>query len=128
MIEPNRTVERLVHFDKIFGTKTIKNIKSLPLIRVFYTYFKEKILVPEEENKKLIEKRDEILNKLQLTEEQQKIFNEYKEIDNKINDEFGKQAFTFGYLTFAEFHVEFEECINKEEIYNKVIQKKKENE
>lgn len=121
MFENNRTFERLKHYDKIFGTKTKENINSLPLIRIFYEYFKERILTPEDKDKEIIDTRNNKLKELEETfsGEQLKLFKEYKEASDTINDNLSKQAFIFGYITFAEFYLEAEQCINKDEIKKK---------
>lgn len=121
MFEQNRTRERLEHYDRIFGTKTKENIKSLPLIRVFYEYFKERIYIPEEKDKEITTIRDDKLEKLKetFTEDQLKLFKEYEEVNNTLNEDLSKQAFIFGYITFAEFYAEAEKCFSKDEIQKK---------
>lgn len=104
----NDSAKVLKHFDDIFNTNTRNNMKQLPLFRVFFEKFKEDFYTVDEETKELITKRTEISKKLkeQLTEEQQKLWEEYWDIDNQIQEELRRNLFLYGYITATELFVE----------------------
>ena len=104
----NNSGKVLKHFDNIFNTNTRNNIKQLPLFRVFYEYFADDFYTTDEDTKELITKRTEISKKLkeQLTEEQQKLWEEYWDIDNQIQEELHRNLFLYGYITATELFVE----------------------
>ena len=104
----NDSAKVLKHFDNIFNTDTSNKIKKLPLFRVFFEKFKEDFYTVDEGTKELIAKRTEISKKLkeQLTEEQQKLWEEYGSINSEIDDNLKRQLFLFGYITATELFVE----------------------
>ena len=89
--------EYLRHFDNIFNTNTRNNIKQMPLFDVFYERFADDFYIQREEVKDLIMKRRITSDKLEetFTEEQQKLFEEYWDLDSQIAEDLRKQLFMF---------------------------------
>lgn len=104
----NQSEETLKHFDKIFETETRKNIKQMPLFNVFYEYFADDFYTPTEETRDLMKERRLISDKLEktFTEEQQKLFEKYWDLDGQIAEDLRRQLFLFGYITATELFLE----------------------
>lgn len=100
----------LEHFDSIFETNTKKEIRDLPLFNVFYEYFANDFYTPTEETKKLMKERRIVSDKLEKTfaEGQQKLFEEYWDLDSQIAEDLRRQLFLFGYITATELFIETE--------------------
>lgn len=102
--------EILVHFDNIFNTETIKNIKfdNMKLLKTLYDYFEEDIYTPSAKYSKLRHKHIQISDELEetFTQEQKKLFEEYWEIGSEMCVEENKQLFLFGYIIAKELDIE----------------------
>ena len=98
----------LEHFDSIFETNTKKEIKDLPLFNVFYEYFTDDFYTPTEETKKLKKERRIVSDELEktFTEQQQKLFEKYWDLDSQIAEDLRRQLFLFGYITATELFIE----------------------
>ena len=100
----------LEHFDSIFETNTKKEIRDLPLFNAFYEYFADDFYTPTEETKKLMKERRIVSDELEkiFTEQQQKLFEKYWDLDSQIAENLRKQLFLFGYITATELFIETE--------------------
>lgn len=98
----------LEHFDSIFETNTKKEIRDLPLFNAFYEYFADDFYTPTEETKKLMKERKIVSDELEktFTEQQQKLFEKYWDLDSQIAENLRKQLFLFGYITAMELFIE----------------------
>lgn len=99
----------LKRFDEIFGTKIKKNIKlDMPVLKLFFENFGESLYTPSINQKKLIDKKIQLMDKLEqtFTEEQRKIFKQYNEIENQFTSELEEQLFMFGYIIGNELKLE----------------------
>lgn len=104
----NNSYKYLKHFDSIFDTNTRKTIKQMPLFDVFYEQFADDFYIQREEVQALIKERRIISEKLEksFTKEQQKLFEEYWDLDSQIAEDLRKQLFLFGYITATELFIE----------------------
>jgi len=104
----NNSYEYLKHFDDIVGTNTRNNIRQMPLFDVFYERFADDFYIQRKEIQDLITKRRITSDKLEETfiEEQQKLFEEYWDLDSQIAEDLRKQLFLFGYITATELFIE----------------------
>ena len=100
----------LEHFDSIFETNTKKDIRDLPLFNVFYEYFADDFYTPTEGTKKLMKERRIVSDELEkiFTEQQQKLFEKYWDLDSQIAEDLRRQLFLFGYITATELFIETE--------------------
>lgn len=104
----NNSDKYLKHFDNIVGTNTRNNIKQMPLFDVFYERFADDFYIQRKEIQDLITKRRITSDKLEetFTEEQQKLFEEYWDLDSQIAEDLRKQLFLFGFITATELFIE----------------------
>ena len=104
----NKSYEYLKHFDNIFNTNTRNNIRQMPLFDVFYERFADDFYIQRKEIQDLITKRRITSDKLEetFTEEQQKLFEEYWDLDSQIAEDLRKQLFLFGFITATELFIE----------------------
>lgn len=100
----------LKNFDKIFQTKTFKNIKfnDMKMLKKFYEYFEEDLYTPSQKYSELRRKYIEESEKLEATfsEEQQKQFEKCWELYNEMSVELEEQLFFFGYILAFELEKE----------------------
>lgn len=100
----------LKHFDNVFNTETINNIKfdNLKLLNTLYEYFEESIYTPSQRYSELIHQHIKISEKLIKTfkQDQQNLFKQYQEIGNEMNAEENRQLFIFGYIIARELERE----------------------
>ena len=103
-------IKMLKHFDDVFNTETIKNIKfdNLKLLNTLYEYFEESIYTPSTRYSKLIHQHIKISEKLikTLKKDQHNLFEQYVEIGSEINVEENRQLFMFGYIIARELERE----------------------
>jgi len=103
--------EVLKHFDTIFNTETIKNIKfdNMKLLKVLYEYFEENLYTPSERYLALRKEHIAISDELEktFTPDQQKLFEKYWEIGSELCAEENKQLFLFGYIMAKELDFEY---------------------
>ena len=96
----------LSHFDAIFNTETIKNIKfdDMKLLNALYEYFEESIYTPSSKYSELRHKHIEVSDELEktFTPDQQKLFEKYWEIGSYMCAEENRQFFLFGYIMAKE--------------------------
>ena len=94
------------HFDTIFNTETIKNIKfvDMKLLKVLYEYFEENLYTPSERYSALIKEHIAISDELEktFTPDQQQLFEKYWEIGSYMCAEENRQLFLFGYIIAKE--------------------------
>lgn len=101
--------EILQHFDKIFGTNTIKHIKlNMPLLRYFFYNLEEDFRKPSPKFKELRKKQIELSEKIHKTfnTEQEKLFDEYSNTTNMLVTVEDLQLFCFGYIFAKELEKE----------------------
>ena len=100
----------LSHFDAIFNTETIKNIKfdDMKLLNDLYEYFEESIYTPSPKYSELRHKHIEVSDELErtFTPDQQKFFEKYWKIGSELCAEENKQLFLFGYILAKELDIE----------------------
>lgn len=108
----------LKHFDKVFETETVKNLKNidfekLKLLSKFYEYFEDEIYRPSEEYEKLRKQQTKVSNEIEktFTDKQKQLFEKHWKITNNMISEEQQQAFMFGFIVAKEF--EFEQKISK---------------
>lgn len=98
--------EVLKHFDTIFNTETIKNIKfdDMKLLKVLYEYFEENLYTPSERYSALRKEHIAISDELEktFTLDQQQLFEKYWEIGSYMCAEENRQLFLFGYIIAKE--------------------------
>ena len=98
--------EVLKHFDTIFNTETIKNIKfvDMKLLKVLYEYFEENLYTPSERYSALRKEHIAISDELEktFTPDQQQLFEKYWEIGSYMCAEENRQLFLFGYIIAKE--------------------------
>ena len=94
--------EILENFDKIIGANNAKkmDISKFPLLLKIFEQYRDDIFVKSQEYKELEQNRKNIEDKINLSfsNEQKQLFEEYWNIENKIESEIEKQIFLFGYL------------------------------
>lgn len=104
--------ETLKHFDNIFNTETIKNIKfdNMKLLKALYDYFEEDIYTPSNKYSTLRHKHIEISDELEetFTPDQKELFEKYWEIGSQMCEEENEQLFLFGYIIAKELEIETE--------------------
>lgn len=115
-----KETEILKHFDKVFETDTIKNLKNInfnemKMLIKFFEYFEEDLYTPSADYEKLRKQQIDISNKLEkiFTKEQQILFEKYWEISNQMVFEEQQQLFLFGYIVAKEMDKEAQ--LHKEE-------------
>ena len=100
----------LSHFDAIFNTETIKNIKfdDMKLLNDLYEYFEESIYTPSPKYSELRHKHIEVSDELEktFTPDQQKLFEKYWEIGSYMCAEENRQLFLFGYIMATQLNIE----------------------
>lgn len=108
-----KETEILEHFDKIFETETVKNLKyfdfkQMKLLAKFYEYFEDEIYRPSIRYKHLQREQNKIYDELekQLTNEQMILLERYWEMTNDMASEEQQQAFMFGFIVAKEFDIE----------------------
>lgn len=108
-----KETEILKHFDNVFETETVKNLKhfdfkQMKLLAKFYEYFEDEIYRPSPEYNRLREKQSKLYDDIenQLTDEQKKVFEKYWETTNDMTSEEQQQAFMFGFIVAKEFDIE----------------------
>ena len=98
--------EVLKHFDTIFNTETIKNIKfdDIKLLKVLYEYFEENLYTPNERYSALRKEHIAISDELEktFTPDQQQLFEKQWEIGSELCAEENEQLFLFGYIIARE--------------------------
>ena len=96
----------LSHFDAIFNTETIKNIKfdNMKLLKVLYEYFEENLYTPSERYSALRKEHIAISDELEktFTPEQKELFEKYWEVGSLMTAEENEQLFLFGYVIAKE--------------------------
>ena len=102
--------EVLKHFDTIFNTETIKNIKfdDMKLLKVLYEYFEENLYTPNERYSALRKEHIAISDELEktFTPDQQQLFEKQWEIGSELCTEENEQLFLFGYIIATELNRE----------------------
>lgn len=99
----------LNHFDKIFGTKVENHMKlNIPLLKSIFEKFEEDIFKPNDDYEKLRKKQIENSDKLYatFTEEQEKLYEEDRQIVNQLSAIEDEQLFYFGYIVSKELQKE----------------------
>lgn len=99
----------LKHFDKIFGTKVANHMKlNIPLLKNIFEKFEEDIFKPNDDYEKLRKKQIENSDKLYatFTEEQEKLYEEDRQIVNQLSAIEDEQLFYFGYIVSKELQKE----------------------
>ena len=107
----NNTDSHLRRFDELFGTKTRKKIKAMPVFRHYFDRFKNELYSESEERKQLKQEREEIYKELEssLSEDQRKLFSKYRQMEEKINIDLERQLFLFGCIASQEMMRELNE-------------------
>ena len=102
--------EMLEHFDSVFNTETIRNIKfdNMKLLKALFNYFDEDIYTPSSKYSTLRHKHIEISDELEktFTPEQKELFEKYWEIGSEMCAEENEQLFLFGYIIAKELDIE----------------------
>lgn len=101
--------EILNHFDKSFGTKVANHMKlNIPLLKNIFEKFEEDIFKPNDDYEKLRRKQIENSDKLYatFTEEQEKLYEEDRQIVNQLGAIEDEQLFYFGYIVSKELQKE----------------------
>lgn len=99
----------LKHFDKIFGTKVANHMKlNIPLLKNIFEKFEEDIFKPNDDYEKLRKRQIENSDKLYatFTEEQEKLYEEDRQIVNQLSAIEDEQLFYFGYIVSKELQKE----------------------
>ena len=100
----------LSHFDAIFNTETIKNVKfdDMKLLKVLYEYFEENLYTPSERYSSLRKEHIAISDELEKTSTpaQQQLFEKQWEIGSELCAEENEQLFLFGYIIAKELDIE----------------------
>lgn len=96
--------EILKHFDSIFETNVLNEVdlndNKLDFLKKLFLYFEEDLYKPSEKYEKIRHKYIETGELLEstFTEEQQKLFEQYFELENQLSFEEEMQLFCFGYI------------------------------
>lgn len=82
----NNTDSHMRRFDELFGTKTRKKLRSMPIFRHYFDRFKNELYSESEERKQLKKEREEIYKELEgsLSEEQKELFSKYRQMEEKL--------------------------------------------
>ena len=101
--------EILENFDKIIGTNKKIDISKFPLLLKIFEQFEGDIFVESQEYKNLKQERQNIQAKISesFSDDQKQLFEEYWDIENKMQSEIEKAIFLFGYLIQDELENEF---------------------
>lgn len=109
--------EILKHFDTIFNTETIKNIKfdDMKLLKVLYEYFEENLYTPSERYSALRKEHIAISDELEktFTPDQKELFEKQWEIGSELCAEENEKLFLFGYIIGSELKSEIEMLKNE---------------
>lgn len=107
----NNTDSHMRRFDELFGTKTRKKLRSMPIFRHYFDRFKNELYSESEERKQLKKEREEIYKELEgsLSEEQKELFSKYRQMEEKINIDLERQLFLFGCIASQEMIRELNE-------------------
>lgn len=104
--------EILNHFDDIFSTETIKNIKfdDMKLLKILFEYFEENLYTPSKKYSALRKKHIAISDELEktFTSKQKELFEKQWEIGSELCAEENEQLFLFGYIVGSELKSEIE--------------------
>ena len=94
--------EIIERFDKTFGTDTLKNIdiNNMPILSTIFKEFGENLYIFDEAYEKLRKQKIDVENKLVQTfsREEDKLYNELWDIDNRMVAQREQQMFMYGYL------------------------------
>ena len=101
--------EILENFDKIIGTNKKIDTSKFPLLLKIFEQFEGDIFVESQEYKNLKQERQNIQAKISesFSDDQKQLFEEYWDIENKMQSEIEKAIFLFGYLIQDELENEF---------------------
>ena len=101
--------EILENFDKIIGTNKKIDTSKFPLLLKIFEQFEGDIFVESQEYKNLKQERQNIQAKISVSfsDDQKQLFEEYWDIENKMQSEIEKAIFLFGYLIQDELENEF---------------------
>lgn len=96
----------LKHFDKIFKTKTLKNINldNIVLLNELYRLLEECLCTTTDKNNIIRIKSIKLYDELKetFTEKQQTLFNEFIDLNNEEMSSIQQQLFIFGYIMAKE--------------------------
>lgn len=102
--------EILKNFDKIIGTNNAKKIDTskFPLLLKIFEQFEEDLFVELQEYKEVKQERQNIVDKINksFNDEQKQLFEQYWDIESKMQSEIEKEIFLFGYLIRDEIEKE----------------------
>ena len=105
--------EILENFEKIIGTNKKIDTPKFPLLLKIFEQFEGDIFVESQEYKNLKQERQNIQAKISVSfsDDQKQLFEEYWDIENKMQSEIEKEIFLFGYLIRDELEYEFKNVI-----------------
>lgn len=105
--------EILENFEKIIGTNKKIDTSKFPLLLKIFEQFEGDIFVESQEYKNLKQERQNIQAKIgvSFSDDQKQLFEEYWDIENKMQSEIEKAIFLFGYLIRDELEYEFKNVI-----------------
>ena len=102
--------EIIENFDKIIGTNKSQKIDTskFPLLLKIFEQFEEDLFVESQEYKEVKQERQNIVDKINksFNDEQKQLFEQYWDIESKMQSEIEKEIFLFGYLIRDEIEKE----------------------
>lgn len=108
--EKDKATELLKHFDSVFETETFKHIifNDMKLLQKMFELFEYELYKPSPVYEKLRQQHIKLSDRLEksFTKEQEKMFEEFMEIGNKMLVEENEQLFYFGFILAKEIEKE----------------------
>lgn len=102
--------EILKHFDSIFNTDTVNNVKfdDMKLLKAIFDYFDNDIYNASQEYEKLRKEHNRIETEFEdtLTYKQKEMYDKCCEIKCSMTVEQEQQLFLFGYIVAKELNIE----------------------
>lgn len=103
----------LQEFDEKFGTNIIERRKRMPVLMNIFDQFSDEIYGESKMQKKAVDEKDKLQKEMKLNFEQNKLFEQYDELENLILDNMVESAFIYGFAISEEL---------KDEVRRNIVQ------
>ena len=92
-----KTKNILEEFDKKFGANIGKRRRKMPILMGIFEHFSDEIYGGSNVYKKAIYEKEELRKRMKLNFKQNKLFEQYDELENLILDDIVETAFIYGF-------------------------------